>query len=328
MLKKQMLSFDIGTFSTKVVIGKGNTNKVVLKEVFSFPTPVGAIEDGQIVDVLPLKEEILKKLDEKNIFTENAVFSIASTKVIIRELILPYVNEKKMESMVLYELPKHLPVNVDNYVIKHLTLEVFQDKNTKKARILIMAVPKQIIKKYWDLCTDLEIEPHALTLHGIGAVGFFLQKSLVTGQPETVALIDLGHASINCNIISEGKLVFNRIIPTVGMKTRPEILAGIDKSFSPTNYEKVTKEMMDKWLEEIKLVFRFYYSSINNRSDIERIVLMGGLANIQDIAPYFENSLEKRTSVLSEHKRIIYKGDNEDFSLNQYFNAISALTLN
>ncbi len=326
MLKKQTLSFDIGTNLTKVVIGKGNANKVVIKEAFSFPTPMGTVEDGQIVDSAVLKQEILKKLDEKNIFTEKAVFTFASTKAIMRELTLPYVNEKKMEAMVPYELPKHLPISVENYVIKHLTLDVFKEDNIKKSRILVIALPKQLVKKYWDLCIDLEIEPIVMTLHGIGAGGFFQQKSEVTGEPETVALIDLGNSSINCNIISNGKLVFNRIISTVGMKTNLEKLANIDKDLSPTNYEKIVKDAFDKWLDEIKLVFRFYYS-LKGRREIERVVLLGGASNIKDIALYFEDKLEKTTMVLQDNGRIIYKGNDDDFKLNQYFNAASALSL-
>ena len=112
----------------------------------------------------------------------------------------------------------------------------------------MIALPKYIVKKYWDLCTELEIEPTILTLHGVGAAGLFPQKSPLTGQPETVALIDLGHASINCNIISEGKLVFNRIVSTVGLKVSPDKFANYDKDISPTNYNRNVKATIDKWL--------------------------------------------------------------------------------
>ena len=55
----------------------------------------------------------------------------------MRELTLPYVNEK-MEAMVPYELPKHLPISIENYVIKHLTLDVFKEDNIKKSRMLVI----------------------------------------------------------------------------------------------------------------------------------------------------------------------------------------------
>ena len=323
MFKKEMLSFDIGTYSTKVVLGKGNKNKVMIKEAFSFPTPVGAVEDGEILNSAPLKEEILRKLDEKNIYTDKALFTIASTKAITRELTLPYINEKKMEAMVPYELPKHLPIAVDNYVIKHLTLDIFKEENIKKAHILVIALPKHIVKKYWDLCTELEMEPTILTLHGIGGGGFFSQKAFAN---ETLALIDLGHASINCNIVSEGKLVFNRIVSTAGLKVSPEKFANYDKNISPVSYSRNVEATINKWLEEIKLVFRFYFS-LQNKSQIDRIILLGGAANIPNMAEYFEERLERPTTVLQENENVIYRGYNESFSLNQYFNAISALSL-
>lgn len=326
MFKKQILSFDFGTCNTKVVLGKRNNNGVTVKDAFSFETPEGTIEDGQILNLGLLKEEILKNLDERNIFTNSAVFSLASTKAIVREVTLPYPNEKKMAAMVPYEMSKQLPISADNYVIDHVTLDVFKEENIKKARILAIAIPKQIVKAYWNLCSGLEIEPIALTLHGIEAGNFFTDKSVVTGQMETIALLDIGYASINCNIISGGKLVFNRIISTVGMKTRPEKLENIDKKLSPVNYDKYVRETMDKWLEEIKLVFRFYFS-LSGRSEIEKIVLIGGATSIQDIAPYFEEKLEKQTFILENKPRISYKGKSDDFQLNHYFNAVCALKL-
>ena len=319
MFNKEVLSFDIGTYSTKVVLGKGMKNKVMIKEAFTFPTPVGTVEDGQIINSLPLKEEILKNLDERGIYVNKAVFTLASTKAITRELILPFANEKKLEAMVPYELSKQLPITVDNYVIKYLLLDVFVEDKTKKAHVLVIALPKYIVKQYWDLCTELEIEPTFLTLHGVSAIGLFPpQKSVITGQPETIALIDLGHSSINCNIISKGNFVFNRIISTVGMKV------SLDKL---TNYDKGAKEVINKWLEEIKMILRFYYSLDSNK-DVDKIILLGGSANINNITSIFEEKLERPTTILEDNEGVIYKGNNEDFSLNQYFNAVSALTLN
>ena len=116
------------------------------------------------------------------------------------------------------------------------------------------------------------------------------------------------------------------LIVLLGMKIRPDKLSIIDKNLSPENYDKIVRETMDKWLEEIKLVFRFYYS-LKGRSEIERVVLLGGAANIQDIAPYFGEKLEKNTTVLQDNDRIYYKGNSDAFQLNQYFNAASALSL-
>lgn len=327
MLNKEMLAFDLGTYCTKVVLGKARKSQLVVKDAFVFPTPMGTVEDGQIINLPSLKEGILKKLDEKDIYTNKAVFTLASTKVITRELILPYVSEKKMAAMVPYELPKHLPITVDNYVIKHLTLDVFTEEKSKKSRVLVIALPKVIVRKYLDLCTELEIEPIALTVHGIGAAGFFRQKSLISGQMETVALIDLGHSGINCNIISEGKLIFNRIISTVGMKVSLDKLAKMNLDFSSTHYDKSLKEMVAKWLEEIKMVFRFYYSLENNKK-IDQIMLIGGASNIPNIISSFEEKLDTPTIILRDNIRINYKGNDEGFALNQYFNAVSALSLN
>lgn len=327
MFKKEMLAFDIGTYNTKVVLGVGKKNKVIIEDAFSLPTPVGAIEDGQIVNAQVLREEILKILDQKGIYTSKAAFSLASSKAITRELVLPYVNEKKMAAMVPFELPKHIPIAVENYVIKHVTIDVFRDESIKKARVLVIALPKHIVRRYWDLSWDMEMQPTVLTLHGIAAAKFFPEISPLTGESETVALIDLGHISINCNIISEGKLIFNRIVSTAGFKITPDEFKNYDKDISPTSYNRNVKSTIDKWLEEIKLIFRFYYS-LKDKNEIDRVVLLGGVANFEDLAMYMAEKLEIPTSVLLENERVVYRGKSSEFQLNEYFNALSALLLN
>jgi len=324
MFKKDLLSFDIGTFSTKVVLGQGKKNRVILKDAFSFPTPKGAIEDGDIVNHELLKEMIIRKLDEKGIYTDKALFTVASTKAITRELTLPYIDEKKMEAMIPFELPKHLPIAVDNYVIKHITLDVFKEGSARKANVLVIALPKHLVRRYWNLCAELEMDPEILTLHGVGAGRFFSQGPIAD---ETLALIDLGHVCLNCNIISGGKLLFNRIVSTAGLRVTPDQFANYDKDISPVSYAKNVEATINKWLEEIKLVFRFYYS-LQNKKQIDRIILLGGAAGISNMAEYFQEKLEIPTSVLLENEKVIYKGYHEDFTLNKYFNAVSALSLN
>lgn len=318
MLNKDKIAFDIGTYSTTVVVGSGSNNKILIKDAFSFKNPDGLVEDGHIKDLDILKEEILNHLLDRRIRTKNAVFTIASTKTIMRELILPYAPANKIEAMVPFELAKHLPITVDDFIIKFIPLEIIKEKKVRSIRIMAIALPKYLVKRYWELCNSMELKPLALTIHLAGATELLQNKK--DNSQETLALLDLGYSSINCSIIQGGKLMFNRLI-TIGKKELSQT-GDDDKSLD----DPQVKAAIDKWVEEIKLVTRFYIS-LKNGNRIDKVILYGGGANIDNIANYMAERLERPVHVLRGVNRIRYKGIGE-FPLNLYFNAATALLLN
>jgi len=311
MFNKDVLSFDIGTYNTKVIMGKGMGKKVKIKEAFTFRTPEGSVEDGQILNAEALKEKIQRSIREKDIRTKLVTFSIASTKAVMRELVLPCTNEKKIEAMIPFELSKHIPITVSDYVIDYVVLEVFNEGKVKKSRINVVALPKYIVKRYYDLCNELDMIPTSLVLHAIGSSWYFKDKPIVKSADENVVLIDLGHSCTNCSIIRDGKLLFNRII-SVGLVDN---MKGMTES-----------EYIEKCMDELKLVFRFYLS-IKNENKLDRIVLLGGGSKLDDIRRCIQEKLERPTEVFRDKGKFIINKKNKDILISQYFNAASALLL-
>jgi type IV pilus assembly protein PilM len=308
-MSQEKISFDIGSYNTKVILGEGTKNNVTIRNAFTFKTPNASVEDGQIINYDLLKNRIINILIEKKVKTKAAVFSIASTKAIMRELVFPYAKGNKLESMIPYELSKHTPITVDDYIIKYINLEEFNDENKiKKARVLVVALPKYIVKSYFDLCNELGLTPQSLTMHAADA-GRFLKVGGKEQDEMTIALIDLGHSGINCSIIDRGKLSLNRIIST-GLN---DIGEKIEEA-----------ESIEKCLEEIKLVFRFYLS-LKNGNKIDQVILLGGNSNLKHIDGYIEDKLDRPVNILRKIPGIKYAGKDKEFMLNLYFNAASAL---
>ena len=62
---KEVVVFDIGTSSIKVLIGKFYRNKVVVRDCIIEKTPEGSVIDGAIINILAL-ESVVKKIIEEN----------------------------------------------------------------------------------------------------------------------------------------------------------------------------------------------------------------------------------------------------------------------
>jgi type IV pilus assembly protein PilM len=318
MFNKDKIAFDIGTYSTTVVVGNSSQNSILIKDAFSFRNPEGLVDDGHILDPDSLKEEIINHLQDRRFKTKNAVFTIASTKTIMRELVLPYAPQNKIEAMVPFELAKHLPITVEDYIIKYMPLEVFIENKVKNIRLMTVALPKFMVKKYLELCHGIALNPLALTIHMAGASKILQHSKKKDNTQETLALLDLGYSSINCSIIQNGKLVFNRLV-SINKKD----FSDMEKEQSMDDQKVVA--VIDKWIDEIKKVSRFYIS-LKNGNRIDQVILFGGGAAINNIANYMAEKLERPVHVLRGVNRIRYKGIGQ-FPLNLYFNAATALLL-
>ena len=64
--------------------------------------------------------------------------------------------------MVPFELAKHLPITVEDYIIKYMPLEVFIENKVKNIRVMTVALPRFMVKKYLELCNGIALNPLAL----------------------------------------------------------------------------------------------------------------------------------------------------------------------
>ena len=70
------------------------TNKgLVVHKVFTIPTPARAYRDGVIRDRNAIAKELTIVLQRHGITTTNVIFTISSTKIATKEVIIPYVNK-------------------------------------------------------------------------------------------------------------------------------------------------------------------------------------------------------------------------------------------
>lgn len=126
--------------------------KVKTPRVYRFamvPTPLNVIEDGYLKESAGLRTAIKEALYRNKIKTKRAVFTVASSKIINREVMLPPVKPNMMESMIKANLKDYFPIDLSDHEISHVVLETFKDgDNVGKSRVLLVAAEKGLIASY------------------------------------------------------------------------------------------------------------------------------------------------------------------------------------
>ncbi len=112
-------------------------------------TPPGAINDGYLIKMDELKNVIKKALEDNQMKTKDVIFTIASSKIVSREVMLPALKPAALSSLIRTNLNEYFPIDLSSYEIAHQVLEQMSSGTEKgKYRTLIMAAEKGLIEGY------------------------------------------------------------------------------------------------------------------------------------------------------------------------------------
>ena len=139
----KVLTIDITNESitiTEVTASEKKTSTV--HNAIIFETPEDAYEDGFIRDKERIAEAIKSQLAANGITNKNAIFVLTSTKIVNREVLVPFVKENKIKGIINANSSEYFPVNIEDYTVSHSVLETVTDEeNNKQLRVLAVAAP-------------------------------------------------------------------------------------------------------------------------------------------------------------------------------------------
>lgn len=130
------------------------------------PTPLNVIEDGYLKESAGLRTAIKEALFRNKIKTKKVIFTVASSKIINREVMLPPVKPNMMETMIKANLKDYFPIDLGDHEVSHVVLETIREgDNAGKTRVLLVAAEKVLVASYEALAQSC-----GLTLMVYGAI--------------------------------------------------------------------------------------------------------------------------------------------------------------
>lgn len=341
---KNSMSIDFGESIIKVVKGKCSKKGVIIEKNLSIPVPRGVYGDGIIKDMDQLSYILRQGLSDNSIVLGDVYGVINSSKVIIREIIIPKVDDNQIASIIKYQLEDYIPVNAEDYIVNFLKLGYIIYEGTEKLKLLLVAVPKDIIEQHFNLFKNIGLKPVALDYSGNSIRKLLMSSKIINDSIElsgSIAIIDLGFNSSAITIIREGIIKISRL-GNISAKslidsltyffpelTKEEIddrfrsITDVNKEFEPgtDDYKLIegTKTYINSTLNNIEMMFR-YFSTIEIGNDVDLILLIGGMSNIEGIGKLFFKFFNKSTIRLNSLDNVNFNGE-----LYKYANAIGGL---
>ncbi len=311
MAKKinKVLSVDITNESITIIeltaAPKKQTN---IHNVIIFETPEDSYEDGIIKEPEKIANAIREQLVSRGISNKNVIFVLSSTKIVNREVMVPFVKENKIRGIINANSSEYFPVNIEDYVVSHSVLETVTDEeNNKQIRVMAVAAPQHMVKSYYDLAALAGL--NVVALDYIGNAMLQLIKTQ-TAANTTTMVIQLGSESTVLNIVQGDNLLLQRTVP-YGTNSVVNVVMdekGVDATTAMTllqNDRLITVDFDDN---EATGAFRYlinnigrvmdYYASKNPDKPIEDVFLTGDGALIRGIDGLFKIQLNVSTRIM------------------------------
>lgn len=343
-ISRKTLSMDFGSKEIKVIEGKYTKDNVQILKAFTISVEPHFYLNGEILNKDVLATSIKNKLKENKISTTITYGIINSSKVITREIIIPKVSLKELKSVVSYQIADYLPINIDDYVVKYLNLGNIHEGDMEKIKILLLAIPNNIVLSHLELLKDSGLKPEILDYQGNAIAKLLNYNDLVNSDYNTrdlvIASVDIGYSNAKLTIIKNGKIEVTRVIDTGGKAMYDNIFSFFDYSIEDVEEKLVEIKSLNNFQDEfsdnyrlsnivrtslidlcekIEVVFR-YYNTRETGNMINYILLQGGFSNIKEIDNLFSTYFNIPTMQLSTLDKI-----NWSENLSKYANAIGGL---
>lgn len=327
-------------------------------------TPQGAYMDGRILKPELLKDVIKDAIKENKMTTKDVVFSISSTKIVTREVVIPGIKEKLIPNMIKANLNEYFPIDLSAYEVAHLILEKIEEgADAGKYKVLIMAAEKHMIQSYEQLATSCGLRLVSLDYAG----NSIFQAIKNEDESSRVMVLKIEEKSTTVTIVNHKNLMLQRAI-NYGINDAIDEITK-NRVFNVTNYDEAwelakRKACIKYWINEdaqrttVDLSTRLenrdfdesqeireakievtksleqligsirrvieFYASRNNGETVDQILIGGCAGDINGLARLFSNEFGIKTSVMNRLEGVGWHVVGNDAGIYNYVSCIGA----
>lgn len=205
---KKVISIETGIQWTKVALVDYRKKNPPVHEAFAFRTPEHAVEDGYIRDKDSLARALKEELVRRQILEKDVVFTLSSSKVVTREVMIPYVKDNKIKGIIDAQSRDYFPMDISGYTISYSKMDVVEDDGKKQLKLLLVAIPDNLLGNYVSFAQLAGLKAETFDYIGNGCIQLMCDSFV-----DNAMIIQLEEQATVISILENKKLVFQRVTP-------------------------------------------------------------------------------------------------------------------
>lgn len=207
-MAKKVISIETGIQWTKVALVDYRKKNPPVHEAFAFRTPEHAVEDGYIRDKDSLARALKEELVRRQILERDVVFTLSSSKVVTREVMIPYVKDNKIKGIIDAQSRDYFPMDISGYTISYSKMDVVEDDGKKQLKLLLVAIPDNLLGNYVSFAQLAGLKAETFDYIGNGCIQLMCDSFV-----DNAMIIQLEEQATVISILENKKLAFQRVTP-------------------------------------------------------------------------------------------------------------------
>ena len=306
---RQLIGVDVSSTSVKIVEIQRQQGLFHLAAYGIEPLPPGQVVEKSIVDIDAIGESISRLTQRLKLSSKNAATAVSGAAVITKVIDMEAkLNDTEREALIRLDADQYIPYPLSEV---NMDFEVLGPSNLGEdlVKVLLAASRSENVDQRVDalafggLSTKVvDIESHAIER------AFEIIVDTIPGQPEIVALIDIGHTQTTLYIIKDGEIIYSREQLFGGVQLTQTIQTRYGLNYEEAYHHKRNQTLPEDYRSEVLLLFiedliqqitrslQFYFSS-SQYNNVDHIMLCGGSAAIPDLTSLVAQKLGAPVSI-------------------------------
>ena len=309
---KAMLGLDISSTSVKLLELSRSGDKYRVESYATEPLPPNAVVDKNINDVTAIAEAIRKVVRRSKTRLRQAAVAVSGSAVITKTLDMPAdLSDDALEAQIALEADQYIPYPLDEV---NLDFEVQgpSEKGEGQVEVLLAACRSENVEQRVSALGEADLQPGVVDVeaYAIERAYTLMDNQFPAQEQLVVAVIDIGATMSALSVMVDGRTVYTReqlfggrqltdeIQRRYGLSSEEATLAkrqggsGLPDDY----YPEVLEPFRDAVVQQVTRSLQFFYSS-TSYSDVDYILLGGGVAAMDGLAELVGQKLNKPTMV-------------------------------
>jgi type IV pilus assembly protein PilM len=277
----ELVGVDIGTSTIKVCALKNTKGLFTLESAILKTYDQDLLNDGHIVDIDFLANELRNIFEENKIKSRNVACALSSYSVISKKITIPLLQEEELERTISTEVENAIPFPMRDIYYSYHVMGIDAEKQSMM-NVKIVAAKKEIVDAYLAVfnLADLSLQILDVDIFDISNI----VEQIYNPKEHSVVIVDIGASVTNIAILNGEEIEFTREILVGG-----KYLTNLIQKSARMNYQDAEKKKLQadsnvvylfedfifNIASEINKTIRFYLAT-KPKEDIGKIYVTGG----------------------------------------------------
>ena len=323
--EKLCVGIDIGASSVKLCQLKKTGRGLMLERFGVVNLPSETVVDGALMNSARVVEAIQELVAVHRVKVKQVALAISGHSVIIKKIPLPQMNRQELEASIQWEAEQFIPFDINDV---YIDVQIVNPQSAQPGQmdVVLVAAKKDFVNEYTSVILEAGLEPVVCDVDAFAVENMFAANYDVP-KDQTIALVNIGAAKTNINIVAMGISSFTRDLSVGGnsfneelqkqlnvsqeeaetMKLRGGMAADASTtettSISPAGVEIALQAVAESITNDIQRSIDFYSATSADPSP-SGIFLAGGGARLQALSRAIQTRIGVPVQVVDSFRKI------------------------